>query len=51
MTAVIRLFYLYSSLLNVADEAHSHRLRREQVPPANVVSFWSPSNPEDAIVF
>jgi hypothetical protein len=31
MTAVIRIFYLYSSLLNVADEAHSHRRRREEV--------------------
>lgn len=31
MTAVVRLFYLYSSLLNVADEAHSHRQRREMV--------------------
>ncbi|CAM6091089.1 unnamed protein product [Calypogeia fissa] len=31
ITAVIRIFYLYASLLNVADEAHSHRQRREQV--------------------
>ncbi|KAG0580420.1 hypothetical protein KC19_4G171700 [Ceratodon purpureus] len=41
MTAVIRLFYLYSSLLNVADEAHSHRLRREQVwASRNATPLW-----------
>lgn len=31
MTGVVRLFYFYSSLLNIADEAHAHRKRREQV--------------------
>eukprot|EP00271_Cylindrocystis_brebissonii_P012817 TRINITY_DN32322_c0_g1_i1.p1 TRINITY_DN32322_c0_g1~~TRINITY_DN32322_c0_g1_i1.p1 ORF type:complete len:1183 (+),score=274.32 TRINITY_DN32322_c0_g1_i1:143-3691(+) len=31
LTGVIRLYYLYSSLLNVADEAHAHRKRREAV--------------------
>lgn len=41
ITAVIRLFYLYSSLLNVADEAHSHRVRREQVwASRNATPLW-----------
>ncbi|KAG0630638.1 hypothetical protein M758_1G193600 [Ceratodon purpureus] len=41
ITAVIRLFYLYSSLLNVADEAHSHRLRRELVwASRNATPLW-----------
>eukprot|EP00897_Mesotaenium_endlicherianum_P002343 jgi/Mesen1/2136/ME000152S01218 len=31
MTGVVRTFYMYSSLLNVADEAHAHRQRREAV--------------------
>lgn len=31
ITGVVRLYYLYSSLLNVVDEAHAHRKRREQV--------------------
>eukprot|EP00850_Spirogloea_muscicola_P022796 SM000312S11989 [mRNA] locus=s312:20749:29613:+ [translate_table: standard] len=31
LNGVIRLYYVYSSLLNVADEAHAHRTRREQV--------------------
>ncbi|KAG6545450.1 hypothetical protein Mapa_013050 [Marchantia paleacea] len=41
ITAVIRIFYLYSSLLNVADEAHSHRGRREQVwASMNATPLW-----------
>ncbi|KAL3690522.1 hypothetical protein R1sor_016831 [Riccia sorocarpa] len=41
ITAVIRVFYLYSSLLNVADEAHSHRNRREQVwASQNATPLW-----------
>lgn len=31
LTAVVRVLYIYSSLLNVADEAHKHRLRREEI--------------------
>lgn len=51
MTAVIRLFYLYSSLINVADEAHSHRLRREQVSSWNVLSSWSCTTLDDALAY
>jgi phosphoenolpyruvate carboxylase len=44
MTAVIRIFYLYSSLLNVADEAHSHRRRREEVwASRNARPLWPAS--------
>jgi len=38
MTGVVRLFYFYSSLLNIADEAHAHRKRREQV--RGKATFW-----------
>ncbi|KAJ7555889.1 hypothetical protein O6H91_05G059400 [Diphasiastrum complanatum] len=41
ITAVIRIFYLYSSLLNIADEAHSHRQRREQVRASRTgIPLW-----------
>eukprot|EP00898_Chlorokybus_atmophyticus_P004104 jgi/Chlat1/4695/Chrsp3S05624 len=41
ITAVVRSFYCYSSLLNIAEESYLHRKRRQQVRDSNVTDpLW-----------